>query len=37
VYRIQKLEEKVDQHNGLDRRLVALEAEVNFLRGSGKK
>jgi len=37
IYRIQKLEEKVDQHNGLDRRIVALEAEVSFLRGGGKK
>ena len=38
MYRIQKLEEKVDQHNGLDRRIVTLEAEVKFLReGGGKK
>ena len=38
VYRIQKLEEKVAIHNGLDRRIVALEAEVKFLReGGGKK
>jgi len=38
MYRIQKLEEKVEVHNGLDRRIVALEAEVKFLReGGGKK
>ena len=37
MYRIQKLEEKVEIHNGLDRRIVALEAEVNFLRGGVKK
>jgi len=37
MYRIQKLEEKVEVHNGLDRRLVALEAEVKFLREGGKK
>ena len=33
MYRIEKLEEKVAVHNGLDRRIVALEAEVKFLRG----
>ena len=33
MYRIQKLENKVEVHNGLDRRIVALEAEVKFLRG----
>jgi len=32
IYRIQKLEEKVEVHNGLDRRIVALEAEIKFLR-----
>lgn len=32
VYRLQKLEEKVELHNGLDRRVVALESEVKFLR-----
>jgi hypothetical protein len=37
MYRIEKLEQKVEIHNGLDRRIVALEAEVNFLRGGGKK
>jgi len=38
MYRIQKLEEKVELHNGLDRRIVALEAEIKFLReGGGKK
>ena len=38
IYRIDKLEEKVEIHNGLDRRIVALEAEVKFLReGGGKK
>jgi len=38
MYRIEKLEEKVAVHNGLDRRIVALEAEVKFLReGGGKK
>jgi len=38
MYRIQKLEEKVEVHNGLGRRIVALEAEVKFLReGGGKK
>ena len=38
IFRIQKLEEKVEVHNGLDRRIVALEAEVKFLReGGGKK
>ncbi|MCL2433392.1 MAG: hypothetical protein FWD16_02600 [Clostridia bacterium] len=36
IYRIQKLEEKVEVHNGLDRRIVALEAEVKFLRGERK-
>jgi len=33
IYRIDKLEQKVEVHNGLDRRIVALEAEVKFLRG----
>jgi hypothetical protein len=38
IYRIDKLEQKVEVHNGLDRRIVALEAEVKFLReGGGKK
>jgi hypothetical protein len=38
MYRIEKLEQKVEVHNGLDRRIVALEAEVKFLReGGGKK
>ena len=37
MYRIQKLEEKVEVHNGLDRRIVALEAEIKFLREGGKK
>ena len=37
IFRIQKLEEKVEIHNGLDRRIVALEAEVKFLREGGKK
>jgi len=37
MYRIEKLEEKVAVHNGLDRRIVALEAEVKFLREGGKK
>jgi len=36
AFRIERLEEKVDQHNGLDRRIVALEAEIKFLRGGGK-
>ena len=36
MYRIQKLEEKVEVHNGLDRRIVALEAEIKFLRGERK-
>ena len=36
VYRIQKLEEKVDKHNGLDRRIVALEEAIKHL-GGGKK
>jgi len=36
MYRIEKLEHKVDQHNGLDRRIVALEAEIKFLRGERK-
>jgi len=36
MYRIEKLEEKVAVHNGLDRRIVALEAEVKFLRGERK-
>ena len=34
IYRIDKLEQKVEVHNGLDRRIVALEAEVKFLRGN---
>ena len=38
MYRIERLEQKVEIHNGLDRRIVALEAEVKFLReGGGKK
>jgi hypothetical protein len=38
IFRIERLEAKVDQHNCLDRRIVALEAEVKFLReGGGKK
>jgi hypothetical protein len=36
MFRIQKLEEKVAVHNGLDRRIVALEAEIKFLRGERK-
>lgn len=36
VFRIERLENKVDQHNGLDRRIIALEAEIKFLRGQGK-
>lgn len=30
-YRLKKLEEKVDQHNHLDRRIVALEEQVKTL------
>lgn len=30
-YRLNKLEEKVDQHNHLDRRIVALEEQVKTL------
>jgi hypothetical protein len=37
MFRIERLEAKVDQHNGLDRRIVALEAEIKFLRGGGGK
>ena len=37
MYRIERLEQKVEVHNGLDRRIVALEAEVKFLREGGKK
>ena len=37
IFRIERLENKVDQHNGLDRRIVALEAEVKFLRGGDGK
>jgi hypothetical protein len=37
MYRIEKLEQKVEIHNGLDRRIVALEAEVKFLRGGDGK
>ena len=37
MYRIEKLEHKVDQHNKLDRRIVALEAEIKFLRGGDKE
>jgi len=38
MFRIEQLEKKVEVHNGLDRRIVALEAEVKFLReGGGKK
>jgi hypothetical protein len=38
MFRIERLEQKVEVHNGLDRRIVALEAEVKFLReGGGKK
>jgi hypothetical protein len=36
AFRIERLEEKVDQHNGLDRRIVALEAEIKHLRGGSK-
>jgi hypothetical protein len=36
MYRIEQLERKVEVHNGLDRRIVALEAEVKFLRGDRK-
>jgi len=32
MYRIEKLEQKVEVHNGIDRRVVALETEVKFLR-----
>ena len=32
MFRIEQLEKKVEVHNGLDRRIVALEAEVKFLR-----
>ena len=32
MYRVEQLEKKVEVHNGLDRRIVALEAEVKFLR-----
>ena len=38
MFRIEQLEKKVEIHNGLDRRIVALEAEIKFLReGGGKK
>ena len=37
VFRIEQLEKKVEIHNGLDRRIVALEAEVKFLREGGGK
>ena len=38
MFRIEQLEKKVEVHNGLDRRIVVLEAEVKFLReGGGKK
>jgi len=37
MYRIEQLEQKVEVHNGLDRRIVALEAEVKFLREGGGK
>jgi len=37
MYRIEKLEQKVEIHNGLDRRIVALEAEIKFFREGGKK
>ena len=30
-FRLKKLEEKVDQHNHLDRRIVALEEQVKTL------
>ena len=33
AFRLERLEDKVDQHNKLDRRIVALEAEIKFLRG----
>lgn len=36
MFRIERLEQKVEVHNGLDRRIVALEAEVKFLRGDRK-
>ena len=36
AFRIEKLEQKVEIHNGLDRRIVALEAEIKFLRGERK-
>jgi hypothetical protein len=37
MFRIERLEQKVEVHNGLDRRIVALEAEVKFLRGGDHK
>jgi len=37
MYRIEQLEQKVEVHNGLDRRIVTLEAEVKFLREGGGK
>jgi len=36
IFRIEQLEQKVAVHNGLDRRIVALEAEVKFLRGGDR-
>jgi len=36
AFRIERLEQKVEVHNGLDRRIVALEAEIKFLRGDRK-
>ena len=31
-YRLEQLENKVDQHNNLGSRLIALETEVNLLK-----
>jgi len=37
MYRIERLEQKVEVHNGLDRRIVALEEAIKHLGGGGKK
>lgn len=36
-YRLEQLENKVDQHNKLGDRLIALETEVNMLKDSVSK
>ena len=37
AYRLEKLEEKVDKHNNLDRRLVAIETKLNMKQEEEKK